>query len=215
MKNFALLVFLVSVFAFPQVNNIGKHRTVAVTGPFLSCNQTNGTTGTTSNLTSAGTTDWIMWNQIPTTERKSGGGSLISTYSFVPGAFTPVSTTTRLRTSTWTGGTPDATGSVTTGVFNQRNVANQGFSFTCPASDTSHTCIAYLEFNVGPATLVAHLSDSSASDYTFGTGTTGTAKWETFTCSYKAGSPAQTLTFTWTSNLSGSPGVFVEGAAYQ
>lgn len=181
------------------------------TGPSLSC--THNESNNTANLTTTGTTDWIQWNQ-SVVERKSTGGSQISTYTVVGGG-TPVNQTTAYITVSWSDGTPDASGSVTTGLLNARSANNQGFSFTCPASTTSHTCIGYLPYHIGAATFVAHLSDSSAADFTYHAPNTGGNVPEVFTCSYKAASAAQTVTYTWTSDTFGSQGVIIQGAAYQ
>lgn len=188
-------------------------------GPFLNCSQTTGTTQATitTNLTTAGTVDWIHWNVVAPSapERKSGGGSLISTYTKIL-SYTEALSTTDVRTSTWTDGTNVGSGSDANGVWTARSGTGQGFSFTCPASTSTHTCIAYLQYYIGPGTLVVHLSDSSASDYTYtSTDNGGQRHYVNVTCQYQAASAAQTLLYTWTQGAVASEGVQIQGAAYQ
>lgn len=166
------------------------------------------TSAATIDLTAEGTTDWIQWHgSAGTTQRKSGGGSLISTYSLVGGG-TDTGYSGDPRTLTWSDGTPLASGSAADGYY---NLGGSGFSFTAPADTTTRTLYAHLGGYIATGALVAHLSDSSAADYTDSTCTSGSGSFDcNYTLTYAAGSGSQTLTLTWT--VSGV-NVTVSGAA--
>lgn len=209
--------FLIALFLLVGQIPRGMPPYPSVTGPSLSCTHSESTTN--ASLTTNGTTDWIMFNSSTTPDRKSGGGSVLSSYTKVGTAFTEVVGDTSHETSralTWTDGTPNASGSTNQGIFNARTATNQGFSFTCPADTSSHRCIGYMSSYIGPSQVTVHLSDSSAADFVYTAPFTGGAGAETFNCQYKAASGAQTVTFTWiTTAALGSPGVSINGAAFQ
>src|SRR6516162_1094088 len=78
------------------------------------------------------TTDWVHWtNTGGTSQRKSGGGSLISNYTAFNGLENQF--TGYARTISWTNGTPTASGSDQTGIYLAATGAGSGFTFTFPA----------------------------------------------------------------------------------
>jgi len=77
--------------------------------------------------------------------------------------------------------------------------ANNGFTFTVPAGTTTQTLLVRgYTFNTD-STFTAHLSDSSAPDYTVSVDYFSQQDGlQLFTLNYKAASAGQTLTLTWT-----------------
>lgn len=157
-----------------------------------------------NNLSSPVRTDWIEFPQSATSvNRKSGGGSSIG----LPTLIGPNSGTASWTgyngqgpARSWTGGTPTATGTnVQEGVFYDNTAAvaaGQGIQFVVPADTTQRTLeVGWFSYS-GTSRVNAHLSDSSAADYTLNTTTTGLGNlvWHKTTITYAAGSASQTLT---------------------
>ena len=157
-----------------------------------------------NNLSSPVRTDWIEFPQSATSvNRKSGGGSSIGLPTLIgPNSGTASWTGYNAQgpARSWTGGTPTATGTnVQEGVFYDNTAAvaaGQGIQFTAPADTTTRTLeVGWFSYS-GTSRVNAHLSDSSAADYTLNTTTTGLGNlvWHKTTITYAAASASQTLT---------------------
>jgi hypothetical protein len=106
------------------------------------------------------------------------------------------------RTVTWTDGTPTLSGTDDAYIWSNAALGT-GFSFTVPADTTPRTLSIFYGASNATATVSAHLSDGSASDYS--NSNMGPGAWlETLT--YQAASDGQVLTVTVikTGNNSGS-----------
>lgn len=185
---------------------------VIAAGGVLTGSVATFTTNQDVNLTSLGVTDWAAYGYQGTPssiERKSTGGSLISTLSQV-GAQALAQTTINAPAfrSTWTDGSPDASISNEEHVvYSQPSGSGQGMSFTVPADTTSRTLNVYAEVSNLPANakFTATLSDGSASPYvdTSVSGQSGNRTIMTYTVVYNAASSSQTLTVQLLMNTSG------------
>jgi uncharacterized repeat protein (TIGR03806 family) len=169
------------------------------------------TSVTAINLSATGIADWIHFGDgVPGTMRKAGGGSLISAYSVIGGG-TPASYGDDPRAMSWSDGTPTASSSGNkTGVW----VGGQGsgFSINVPASTTKTTVTLYVGGWNSSGTLRAHLSDSSAADYTDTTAAASGQYVRAYTLTYVAASAGQRLVLTWT-QASASGNVTLNGAS--
>jgi len=169
------------------------------------------TSVTAVNLSATGIADWIHFGDgVPGTMRKSGGGNLISAYSVIGGG-TPASYGDDPRAISWSDGTPTASSSGNkTGVW----VGGQGsgFSINVPASTTKTTVTLYVGGWNSSGTLRAHLSDSSAADYTDTTAAASGQYVRAYTLTYVAASAGQRLVLTWT-QASTSGNVTLNGAS--
>lgn len=170
--------------------------------PFVSQN-------TTLNITAQGYTDYALWNlgsgsgtTVAPTIRKSGGGSLIG--SMTRTVATLDGFTALLRATSWSDGTPTASGSNTNGLYNTLNSGGTttngaDCSFTVPADTTTRECYFYIGAFASNVTLTCTLSDGSAgptSDTSMVNGSTDGADTSdgVFKITYSAGSAGQTLT---------------------
>lgn len=165
------------------------------------------TSAASADLTALGSTDWIHWGHgtlAPGLDRKATGGSLISAYTVVGGG-SAAAYGNDPKTLSWSDGTPTASASDTTGNYNAAfNTTGAGFSFTMPADTTVRVATLFLGLFKGQGKLVAHLSDSSATDITDTSVTVaGGAGNANYTITYAANSAGQTITFTWTLNTGG------------
>ena len=123
-------------------------------------------------------------------------------------------------TISWTaGGTPVAAGSITTtGHWDAVSSASpSAVSFVVPAGVTAKTvrirCGSYVDATfVGTATLRAHLSDSSAADFTAVVPAVNEAEYEFV---FNAASAGQTLTLSVGCETTGKPQIFVGMVAYK
>ena len=96
----------------------------------------------------------------------------------------------------WTNGTPTSSDAGDDGYIWANNAIGAGYSFTVPASTTSHTLYIYLGGATSGGTLTASLSDSSATPYT--ATISGTANYQDVVAiTYNAANAGQTLTITW------------------
>jgi subtilase family serine protease len=161
------------------------------------------------NLTTLGTTDWAHWGRsgvATNVDHKSTGASQISAVTQLGagqhGAYTNTS-----RDVIWTDGTPTATDSGDDGYLWANTAIGAGYSFTAPASTTTHTLYIYLGGYSSGSTLTATLSDNSATPYTVSFTGTGTYN-EIVAITYKAASASQKLTISYTksSNINGTGG---------
>jgi len=151
---------------------------------------------TAANLTSVGTSDWAHWGDgVPGLVRKASGGSQISAYSVVNSG-NPTAFPNSPRALSWSDGTPTASSSAnTTGIYLS---GGGGYSITVPAGTTARTVTLYVGGWNSGATLVAHLSDGSALDYTDVNAATSEVYVRAYTLTYRAASANQSLTLTWT-----------------
>jgi CSLREA domain-containing protein len=167
-----------------------------VTGSLVG--QSSVATSLNYNLTQLGTTDWAHWGTFsnPTAfDHKATGGSEISNVTKLGsgsyGAYSDAS-----RTVSWTDGSPLATNAGDQSYIWANNAAGAGYSFTVPANTTTQTVYVDLGGYDSGGTLTAHLSDSSASDYSVSF--SGTSHYTDLAAiTYKAGSAGQTLTLSY------------------
>ncbi len=151
--------------------------------------------GSTSNynLTSLGTTDWAHWNG--TYIHKASGGGKISNITQVGGGNYGTYNSTS-RNISWSDGTPTGSATDDQNYVWCNNVANAGWTFTVPADTTARTLNVLFGGASGAVVKIsAHLSDSSAPDYSF-TQTISTATLSLGTFTYHAGAASQTMTIT-------------------
>jgi hypothetical protein len=154
------------------------------------------------NLTTLGTTDWAHWNG--TFIHKSSGGTQIGNVTQIGGGTYGTYSDTS-RNITWTDGTPTASGTNDHGYIWSNGTANSGWTFTVPAGTTVRTLHVLLGGPSGATTkITAHLSDSSASDFT-DTQTYSALATKEYTLTYNSVSSGQTLTITVIHTNSGGP----------
>jgi len=152
---------------------------------------------TSVNLSTQGTTDWAHWGTggVPGLVRKSGGGSLISTYTVV-GAGGVNSYSNDPRPMSWSGGTPTASASADAfGVYISNTGA--GFSITVPADTTQRVVKVYVGGWNSAGSFTASLSDASATNYTNTTTASSSQYDRAYTLTYKAASAGKLLTLSW------------------
>ena len=142
-------------------------------------------------LTAEGTSDWMHWGAA--VDRKTGA-NLLSDYSLLPGTVVNHNNNSPL-TYQWTDGTPAT--SATTNSDQFTTGAGHGFSFTAPADETTRTLKLYVVAWQATGQLVAHLSDSSAPDYTDRSLSAATRTPGVYTFVYHSAGPGQTLRVTW------------------
>jgi hypothetical protein len=173
------------------------------------------------NLTAQGTSDWIAWNQ-STTERKSSGGSQISTDSVVAGVGTILVGPYNVLGFSWTDGTPDA--SLTSELGNNYisvGTANAGLQFTAPADTNLRTLLVYAAQGGGVAgtcKFTAALSDASATTYVDTTNLStggGSGVNGLYTITYSANSSGQTLNISNVNNATSGSVAALSAAALQ
>ncbi len=146
------------------------------------------------NLTAEGGLDWVHWGD-GSLNRKAGVTAQISSDSVIGTGNVPTYSNDP-RPLSWTDGTPTAISSNNmNGIY--INGAGQGFSFTAPADTTTRTLVVHVGGWYSGATLTAHLSDGSASDFVDVT-TAATGQYDrNYTLSYSAGAAGQTLKVSW------------------
>jgi hypothetical protein len=158
------------------------------------------------NLTTVGTSDWAHW---PGYDHMATGGSQLSTYTLL-GSIWVSPYNNDLRTLSWTGGTPTASGSNTAGVY--ISGINTGFQITAPASPTTRTITVYVGGWNSTGQLTATLSDGSAPAYVSPPlGASGQYD-AVYQLTYSAASAGKTLTVQWT-QTAGAGNVTLQGAA--
>jgi hypothetical protein len=161
------------------------------------------------NLTSLGSADWIHWgtgNNPTAVDRKATGKSQISNTTRI-GTGSYGSYFDSSRNVMWTDGTPLATDTGDDAYIWANNSLGAGYSFTVPAGTTTHTLYIYAGGYSSGATLTAHLSDGSASDYV--ASASGSAHYtQLYTITFNAASAGQTLTVTYikSANVNGTGG---------
>jgi hypothetical protein len=161
------------------------------------------------NLTSLGTSDWAHWGRggsYGNFDHKASGDSQISNVTVVGsgdhGAYTYAT-----RTVSWTGGTPTSADSADHGYLWANNAIGAGYSFTVPASTSTHTVYLYLGGYSSGSSLTAQLSDGSAANYTATLSSAGSYA-NVIAITFKAGSAGQSLKLTYvkSENVNGSSG---------
>jgi len=156
-------------------------------------------TATTSvGLTAVGASDWAHWGDgaVPGLVRKATGGSQISNYALVLGG-NPTNYNNDLRALSWTDGAPTAANAANTNGLYVSGQGN-GFTLTVPASTASRTATVYVGGWASSGTFRAHLSDSSAVDFT-DTTTVATGQYvRTYTITYASMAANNQLVITWT-----------------
>jgi hypothetical protein len=170
------------------------------------------TTRTAANLTSAGTGDWAHWGDggVPGITRKASGGSQISTYSSVLGGGA-LGYGDDIRALSWSDGSPTVSSTSNTNGVYIAGVGG-GFSLTVPAGTTARTVTLYVGGWNSSASLRAHLSDSSAADFTNTTTASSGQYVRTYSITYRAASQGKQLMLTWT-QASGGGNVTLNGVA--
>ncbi|MEO8372398.1 MAG: hypothetical protein ABI806_24645, partial [Candidatus Solibacter sp.] len=168
----------------------------------------------TVQLATEGTLDWAHWGLATASDfnHKAGVASKISTFTSV--LATPAARyADNLTTYSWTAGTPAASAVNTpTGVYIAGG--NQAFRITVPADTTQRTLKVYVGVWQASGTMVAHLSDMSAPDYTNNgiTYTKGKTALGVYTFTYKAASSGQTLTVTFTQGAASTGNIALQAA---
>jgi len=212
------------VVAFTNVTNNGLINGIEVTAGGGSTGSLTGSlavpSGNPINLTTEGTADWAAWGAegaITNFDHKSTGGTQISNYTKV-GSGSILTNNTLDHQVSWTSGTPTATGTSVNNNITSNTVAG-GYTFTAPASTTSHTLRVYVgEWGTVSGKLVAHLSDGSAADFVdtsfVSTANPASDVIKCYTITYKAASASQTLTVTWTA-ASGTGNLDLSAATLQ
>jgi hypothetical protein len=168
-------------------------------------------------LTQGGTLDWAHWglNTATDYDHKAAVTPQIGNFSVV-GSGTVSRYINNSVGFTWTDGTPTATvTNSTTGVYIVGQ--NNGFRLTLPADATTRTVKVYVGAWHTQGRMVAHLSDNSAADYvdTSLVNTVSPTSLGVYTLTYHAASAGQTLTITFTQNLSGTGNVTLQAATLQ
>ena len=186
---------LTSLVAY--LREIGSEESVAPgTVSSLTGSVSAATTGV--DLTAVGTGDWAHWGDggVPGLARKSTGGAQISDYTLVQGG-TVASYGNDLRSLSWSDGAPTVSSAVNTNGLYVSGQGN-GFSLTVPASTAIRTVTVYVGGWASSGTFRAHLSDSSAADYTDTTVLATSQYTRAYAITYSAASTGQQLVLTWT-----------------
>ena len=174
-------------------------------------------TGSNVNLTVVGKLDWVHWGLYTATSlnRKSCADLQIGDFILIldtnnPNGFVQVyQFSDNSNAYSWYDGFPAmSVTNTTTGVW-AYGIPNlgTGFEFSVPADTTQRTLRVFVGVFSGRGTLVASLSDNSASAYTnsslanlFGNGPGGV-----YTLDYSANSSGQSLKVRWTLNQAAGP----------
>jgi hypothetical protein len=152
------------------------------------------------NLTPlTGADDWTHWgtNRVASAfdDKATGGGQISNVTRIGSGSYGAYSDAS--RDVIWSDGSPLATDSGDQSYIWANNAAGAGYSFTAPADSTTRTLYVYLGGYDSGGTLTAHLSDSSAPDYTVSF--SGNAIYnEIVAITYRAGSANQKLLINYT-----------------
>lgn len=159
--------------------------------------------GSSYNLSSSGSSDWVHWGRGGTyanVDRKLSVNQ-ISNVSVVGAGATVGAWTDASRSLSWSDGTPTASGTDDHGyIWSNANVATAGttgFSFTAPADTSTRTLYVYAGGKASTSQLTAHLSDNSAADYTASPVTGASTYANLYTITYKAASASQNLVLTY------------------
>jgi hypothetical protein len=175
--------------------------TLTVTSPTQTGGSLSGassTAATSYNLSQQGASDWAHWGRggvYGNFDHKASGGSQISNVTKL-GSGSYGGYTEGSRDTIWTDGSPTTRDTGDTGYIWANNALGAGFSFTVPASTTTHTVYIDLGGFSSGGTLTAHLSDSSAPDYVLNV--SGSSNYtDLVAITYKAASANQKLTLSY------------------
>lgn len=141
-----------------------------------------------------GVVDWAHFglNTVTDVNRKAGGpAAVIESAIGTPGQYSLYD-----PALSWSGGTPTASVTTNSGIF-MRGV-NSAFSITVPADTTTRTLSVYLSQYHSTATLLAHLSDGAAPDFSMKTTIGLSNVYHRYTITFRASHPGQTLRVSWT-----------------
>ena len=171
------------------------------------------------NLTSEGTADWIEWGDAAAanSNRKANVSPQISAFTSI-GSGADSQSGGGGAVVTWSDGTP-----VISGTNNGQGVfvpgAGNGFRFTAAADTTTRALRLYVNVYRATGRFTASLSDGSAPTYTDESlSNQGGMAGGVYTLYYRAASPGQTLTVTWTATAEyggGGGGIVLEAATLQ
>jgi hypothetical protein len=167
------------------------------------------------NLATAGNLDWAHWGvgTAPGFDHKSTGGSQISNYTAV-GAGSRITYNNDPRPLTFTGGTPVASSTATTGTSGVYVAGiGKGFSISVPASTTPRTLTIYVGGWDSGGTLTAHLSDNSAASFVATVPNVSGQYDLAYALTFSASSANKRLIVTWTM-VSGTGNVTLQGAVF-
>jgi hypothetical protein len=192
---------------FAPATNLGTLQIAIPTPGSGSVSGVQATAAAPYNLTTLGTSDWAHWGrggQYTAFDHKTAGGSQISNVSTVGTGGSYGGYSDPSRSVSWTDGTPTSSDANEHGYIWNNGAANTGYSFTVPADTTTRTLVVYAGGINTTSSLTAHLSDSTAADYSVSTGQAGLYT-NVYTITYHAASAGQTLTITLlkTGNLGG------------
>jgi hypothetical protein len=181
--------------------------TVNTTGPLLQLFVAD--TPLQVNLTSPQNLDWIHWGRVSATlpDRKGGITPLISDYTAVNG---PLSASSGNIGFSWTDEYNQASVSETQADV-ESFAAGGGFQITVPADTSVKTLNLYVEVFSGQGQLQASLSDGSAPVISDQSVIDSDIASKVYSIDFRAGSPNQTLTVTFTS-LNPAGGVGLQAA---
>jgi RHS repeat-associated protein len=166
------------------------------------------------NLTTLGTADWAHWGLTTASsfDHKAGVSSQIPTYTLTNGG-TVGHAGLYTNNYIWTDGTPTASATTPTGLY--LGGASHGFQLVLPADNTNvRTLKLYLGLNKVQANLTATLSDGSAAPFTDTVDNATGVSYRTYTLTYQAAGPGQTLTVVWSLQIDhGSGSIQLHAAA--
>jgi hypothetical protein len=159
----------------------------------------------TVNLTAEGTDDWAHWGfNGMGIDHKSVSGSAVNHITETQGG-SLLQYANNANGYSWSDGTPTVNAvATTTGIYVMGT--GNSFTITVPADTATRTLKLYVGGWSSAGTLTAHLSDSSASDYTDSSFSNSNASYYVvYTITYKAAAAGQNLTVKWqmASGLSG------------
>ncbi len=176
-----------------------------------------------ADLTAEGTMDWVHWGQggKEAINRKASGGNKISVLADIGTGYRDATVGEGMSVR-WSDGSPTAhVDDSHAGLW--LNGVGHGYHFTAPAGTEEHVLRVYVGGIEGAGcTLTAHLSDGSAPDYVSPTFNGNLSNpWSpvpggfsgVYTLRYRAATPGQTLTVTWT--LATEPNRFLGQARLQ
>jgi hypothetical protein len=177
----------------PQTHGADTAMAVAAVAASGSLIGTTDGSAAAVNLTTEGTMDWVHWGN-GAGSRKAGVTAQLGNYSVVGGGGV-LKYATDPRPLSFTDGTPTASGTNDrTGIYVD---SGRAISITAPADTNIRTLIVHVGGSNSGATFTAHLSDSSAQDFTNAVSTVSGAYDRNYTLTYRAGGAGQTLTVTW------------------
>ena len=153
------------------------------------------TTSNSVDLTAVGADNWAHWGNSSVTpaQTKNGGSGTISAALYGGGSANTYSGD--LRTTSWTDGTPSASGSDTKGSYNNGGV-NSGYEIQFDADTTERVATIYMGYYQCTAKITAIISDASTGnqvDSTTLTGTASTAYDGVIVVTYSAASSGQNM----------------------